>query len=120
MLLQFAVGGSVVPFVTLLLRDRGLGMGQIGVIFAGAAAMLLVRPGHSDLTFTVWTGAVLCVAMAALAFFLPHTPPGAAGTDPRRLAYGPAVKLLVHDANFLVLLAGMFLVSGSYSVLSYY
>src|ERR1051325_5895814 len=44
MLLQFAVGGSVVPFVTLLLRDRGLGMGQIGVIFACAAAMLLVVP----------------------------------------------------------------------------
>lgn len=218
MLLQFAVGGSVVPFVTLLLRDRGLDMGQIGLIFSCGAATLLVvpfiwgmladrylpldrlfvllnliaaaalavfavqtrqlgltlgyivfvacftptlslinalsfhhlpdppnqfgivrswgsvgwivpflpmslwlaRPGHSDLTFTVWTGAALCVAMAVLGFFLPHTPPGAAGTNPRRMAYGPAVKLLVHDANFLVLLAGMFLVSGSYSVLSYY
>jgi MFS family permease len=208
----------VVPFVTLLLRDRGLGMGQIGVIFSCAAGTLLVapfvwgmladrympldrlfvllnliaagalavfafqtrpvgltvtyivfvacftptlslinalsfhhlpdppnqfgivrswgsvgwilpflpislwlaRPGHSDLTFTIWTGAGLCVAMAVLGMFLPHTPPGAAGTDPRRLAYGPAVKLLVHDANFLVLLAGMFLVSGSFSVLTYY
>ena len=43
MLLQFAVGGAVVPFVTLLLRDRGLGMGQIGLSFACAAAMLLVE-----------------------------------------------------------------------------
>ena len=57
---------------------------------------------------------------SVLGFFLPHTPPGAAGTDPRRMAYAPAVKLLVHDANFLVLLAGMFLVSGSFSVLTYY
>src|SRR5688572_19488408 len=218
MLLQFAVGGAVMPFVTLLLRDRGLTMGQIGVIFAWAAAMLLVapfvwgmladrfvpldrlfvllnalaavaltvfatqtkplgltiaytafvacfvptlslinalsfhhlpdppnqfgivrswgsvgwiapflpislwlaRPGHSDLTFVIWTGAGLCIAMAVLALFLPHTPPGVVGTDPRRLAYGPAVKLLVHDRNFLVLLAGMFFVAGSFSVLSYY
>jgi MFS family permease len=218
MLLQFAVGGAIIPFVTLLLRDRGMGMGQIGVVFSCGAASLLVAPfiwgmladryipldrvfvvvnllaaaalvlfavqtttlgltitytffvacftptlslvnalsfhhlpdpptqfaivrswgslgwilpflpislwlalsGHSDLTFVVWAGVALCVAMAVLGFFLPHTPPGAAGTDPRRMAYGPAVKLLVHDANFLVLLAGMFLVSGSFSVLTYY
>ena len=218
MLLQFAVGGAVIPFVTLLLRDRGLSMGQIGVVFSCGAASLLVAPfiwgmladrympldrvfvllnllgaaalvvfalqtstlgltiaytifvacfaptlslvnalsfhhlpdppnqfgivrswgslgwilpflpislwlafsGHSDLTFVIWTGAALCVAMAALGFFLPHTPPGAAGTDPRRMAYGPAVKLLVRDGNFLVLVAGMFLVSGSFSVLTYY
>ena len=218
MLLQFAVGGAVIPFVTLLLRDRGLGIGQIGTIFSCAAATLMVAPffwgmladrylplnrlfvllnvigaaalagfalqttpagltiaytvfvacftptlslinalsfhhlpdppnqfaivrswgsvgwimpflpfslwlafsGRSDLTFVIWTGAGFCVAMAILGFFLPHTPPGAIGTDPRRMAYGPAVKLLLHDRNFLVLLAGMFLVSGSYSVLTYY
>ena len=218
MLLQFAVGGSVIPFVTLLLRDRGLGMGQIGTIFSCAAAMLMVAPffwgmladrympldrlfvilnlmgatalaafafqtkllgltvaftifiacftptlslinalsfhhlpdppnqfgivrswgsvgwilpflpialwlalsGHKDLTFVLWAGAGFCVAMAVLGLFLPHTPPGAIGTDPRRMAYGPAVKLLLHDRNFLVLLAAMFLVSGSYSVLTYY
>src|SRR5688500_4720623 len=44
MLLQFAVGGSVMPFVTLLLRDRGLSMGQIGLIFAVASATLLIAP----------------------------------------------------------------------------
>jgi MFS family permease len=218
MLLQFAVGGTVMPFVTLLLRDRGLSMGQIGVIFSWAAGTLLVapflwgmladryipldrvfvvmnalaavalgvfafqtkplgitlvyiifiacfiptlslinalsfhhlpdpanqfrkvrswgslgwiipflpislwlaRPGHRDLTFLLWSGAGLCVAMAVLGFFLPHTPPGAVGTDPRRLAYGPAVKLLLRDPNFLALFAGMFLASGSFSVLSYY
>ena len=218
MLLQFAVGGSVIPFVTLLLRDRGLGMGQIGMIFSCSSAMLMVAPifwgmladrympldrlfillnllggaalagfslqtnllgltvtytifiacftptlslinalsfhhlpdppnqfgivrswgsvgwilpflpislwlamsGHKDLTFVLWAGVGCCVAMAALALFLPHTPPGAIGTDPRRMAYGPAVKLLLHDRNFLVLLAGMFLVSGSFSVLTYY
>jgi PPP family 3-phenylpropionic acid transporter len=83
-------------------------------------SLWLAFSGHSDLTFVIWTGAALCVAMAALGFFLPHTPPGAAGTDPRRMAYGPAVKLLVRDGNFLVLVAGMFLVSGSFSVLTYY
>ena len=218
MLLQFAVGGAVMPFITLLLRDRGLTMGQIGVVLAWAAATLLVapfvwgmladrfmpldrvfvlvntlgavalgvfafqtqplgmtiayaifvacfaptlslinalsfhhlpdppkqfgvvrswgslgwilpfvpislwlaRPGHSDLTFVIWMGVGLCLAMAVFGMFLPHTPPGAAGTGPGRLAYGPAVKLLVRDGNFLVLLGGMFLVSGSFSVLSYY
>lgn len=218
MFLQFAVGGSVMPFVTLLLRDRGLSMGQIGLIFAIASGTLLIAPffwgmladrylpldrvfvllnvlgatalvafalqttllgltitytlffacvmptlslinalsfhhlpdppnqfgivrswgsvgwiapflpislwlgfsGQSDLTFVVWTGAGLCLAMAVLGMFLPYTPPGAAGTDPRRMAYGPAVKLLFHDRNFLVLLAGMFLISGSFTVLSYY
>jgi len=218
MLLQFAVGGAVMPFVTLLLRDRGLTMGQIGIVLAWAAATLLIapfvwgmladrfvpldrvfvlvnmlgavalgvfafqtqplgmtiayaifvacfaptlslinalsfhhlpdpprqfgvvrswgslgwilpfvpislwlaRPGHSDLTFVIWMGVGLCLAMAALGMFLPHTAPGAAGTGPGRLAYGPAVKLLLRDGNFLVLLGGMFLVSGSFSVLSYY
>jgi len=218
MLLQFAVGGAVMPFITLLLRDRGLTMGQIGIVLAWAAATLLIapfvwgmladrfvpldrvfvlvnmlgavalgvfafqtqplgmtiayaifvacfaptlslinalsfhhlpdpprqfgvvrswgslgwilpfvpislwlaRPGHSDLTFVIWMGVGLCLAMAALGMFLPHTAPGAAGTGPGRLAYGPAVKLLLRDGNFLVLLGGMFLVSGSFSVLSYY
>jgi predicted MFS family arabinose efflux permease len=72
------------------------------------------------LTFVIWMGAGLCLAMAVLGMFLPHTAPGAAGTGPGRLAYGPAVKLLLRDGNFLVLLGGMFLVSGSFSVLSYY
>ena len=218
MLLQFAVGGAVMPFVTLLLRDRGLGMGQIGTVFSCAAATLMLAPfvwgmladrylpldrlfvilnliagvalsafalqttptgltiaftlfiacftptlslinalsfhhlpdppnqfatvrswgsagwimpflpfslwlafsGRSDLTFVIWAGAGFCVAMAILGMFLPHTPPGAIGTDPRRMAYRPAVKLLLHDRNFVVLLAAMFLVSGSFSILSYY
>jgi hypothetical protein len=83
-------------------------------------SLWLARPGQSDLTFVLWTGAGLCVAMAVLSLFLPHTPPGAAGTDPRRMAYGPAVKLLVRDGNFVALLAAMFLVAGSFSILSYY
>src|SRR5688572_1534852 len=44
MLLQFTVGGAVLPFVTLLLRDRGLSMGQIGLVFSCASATLLVAP----------------------------------------------------------------------------
>lgn len=218
MLLQFAVGGAVMPFVTLLLRDRGFGMGQIGVALACGAATMLFAPffwgmvadrfmpldrvfvllnllgaaalaifafqhtvagltiaytiffgsfmptlslinalcfhhlpdpasqfakvrawgsagwilpflpfslwlafsAQSDLTFILWTGVVLCIVMAIFGFFLPHTPPGAAHTNPAALAYGPAVKLLLRDRTFLVLLGAMFLVSGSFSLLSYY
>jgi len=44
MLLQFAVGGAVVPFVTILLRDRGLDYGQIGQVFFFSSSTLLVFP----------------------------------------------------------------------------
>lgn len=44
MIVQFAVGGTVMPFVSVLLRDRGLDYQQIGVIFSAASSTLLVFP----------------------------------------------------------------------------
>ena len=44
MTLQFAIGGSVVPFVSMLMRDRGLDFGQISLIFLAASSTLLVFP----------------------------------------------------------------------------
>src|SRR5437867_3773926 len=44
MALQFAAGGAVVPFVTLLLRDRGLDFSHISQIFSASSAALLVFP----------------------------------------------------------------------------
>jgi MFS family permease len=44
MLLQFAIGGAILPFLTLFLQDKGLDITQISTIFFGASAMLLVFP----------------------------------------------------------------------------
>jgi len=44
MLLQFAVGGAVLPFLTLFLRDKGLTLAEISLILSGASALLLVFP----------------------------------------------------------------------------
>lgn len=44
MLVQFAVGGAVIPFITLLLEDRGLSLNQISLVFLSASATLLVFP----------------------------------------------------------------------------
>jgi len=44
MLLQFAIGGAVLPFLTLFLQDKGLDLTQISAIFLGASGMLLVFP----------------------------------------------------------------------------
>lgn len=44
MVLQFAVGGAVVPFITILLRDRGLDFSQISQVFFASSSTLLVFP----------------------------------------------------------------------------
>jgi MFS family permease len=44
MTLQFAIGGAVLPFISLYLRDKGLDFPQIGRIFAISASLLLVFP----------------------------------------------------------------------------
>jgi MFS family permease len=44
MLLQFAIGGSIFPFITILLRDRGLHYGEISLIFLASSSTLLVFP----------------------------------------------------------------------------
>jgi len=44
MFLQFGLGGAVLPFISLLFRDRGLDFTQVSYIFSGSSAMLLFFP----------------------------------------------------------------------------
>ena len=44
MTLQFAVGGAVMPFVSMLLRDRGLEYSRISQVFFASSCTLLVFP----------------------------------------------------------------------------
>ena len=221
MAMQLAAGGAVIPFVTLILRDRGLDFGQISQIFSASSATLLLFPfvwgmladryvplnrlftvlnllacgalavfasqrtfagllvsftlfvaclnptfslinalsfhhlpnpreqfgflrawgslgwivpflpislwmvyvKETRLDFVLYIGMGLCLVMALVSFWLPHTPPGARRKDggaESRGSYLPAVKRLVRDPNYLVLLASMFLIAGSYSLLMYY
>jgi MFS family permease len=218
MVVQFSAGGCVVPFVSLLLRDRGLELSQISVIFTASSATLLVFPflwgmladrfvplnrlffvlnalsfgalaalavqrqftgmllaytcffacfnpifylvnalsfhhlpnpreqfgrirawgsagwivpflpislwvarePEGGFDFVLYLGMACCAAMAALSFLLPHTPPGAWAKPSHVGSYKKAVKRLLKDPNYLVLIASMFLVAGSFSLLMNY
>jgi MFS family permease len=221
MAVQFAAGGAVMPFVSLLLRDRGLEVSRISLVFAACSGTLLIFPFlwgmladryiplnrlftglnllgcvalaafaaqtefigilitftlfyacfHPTLTlinalafhhlrnpreqfstlrawgsvgwivpflpislwialangggfeFTLLLGVGLCLTMAALTFWLPHTPPGALDQEagaPGAGAYWPAVKRLLGDPNYITLLLSFFLMAGSYALLFFY
>ncbi len=229
---QFAVGGAVIPFITLLFRDRGLDFRQISLIFTASSATLLVFPffwgmladrviplnrlfvvlslissgslaylrtqsgftglllgytcyvacfnpalylinalsfhhlrnprdqfgrvrawgslgwivpflpisiwlahrSNSDLSFVLDLGMACSVVMMVVSFWLPHTPPGAPIRHGRfarpadrgdasafhRSSYGRAIRALMTDRNYLLLLVSMFLMAGSFSLLTYY
>ena len=221
MLVQLAVGGAVIPFITLLLEDRGLKISQISLVFLAASTTLLVFPflwgfiadrylaldrlfivinllsaaallfvatqqgfwglligfawltaclnpcftlvnalafhhlanpreqfgklrawgslgwilpflpialwtvwrPQSGLDFTLYLGAALSVMMAGVALKLPHTRPGAwrVSTLPGEAGrYLPAMRRLLRDSNYVVLLASMFLIAGSYALMLFY
>lgn len=220
MVLQFAASGSVLPFIGMLLRDRGLGYDRISLIFLAASAAMLVAPflwgmladrwvplnrlfvllngggsllllwlmeqtrfagmlvaftafsafvvptfvlmnslcfhhlpnpraqygqvrafgslgwilpflpialwtawrPDAGLGFTLALGAGFSLAMGIFALRLPHTPPGArrAAGMPGPGLYGPALKRLVGNPDYLVLLLSMFLMSGSFVLVLYY
>ena len=44
MVVQFAAGGAVIPFVSMLMRDRGLTIGQMSLILSASSATLMVCP----------------------------------------------------------------------------
>jgi predicted MFS family arabinose efflux permease len=44
MILQYAVGGAMIPFITVLLRDRGLNVSEISQILAANSAALIFAP----------------------------------------------------------------------------
>jgi MFS family permease len=221
MVLQYGMGGALLPFLTLLLRDRGLSLPQISLILASASAALLVSPflwgmladrflplnrlflivnvlaaaallgfarqtsvtgllvtftlffacyqpaptlvnalclrhladpieqfapirawgsfgwvlpslpisvwlalkPKADFEFILGLTLAFALAMAALSFALPHTPPGAArrvGEDPLRLGYGAAIARLLRNPGYLVVLGSYFLVSASFAIQAYY
>lgn len=98
--------------------------GSLGWIipFLPVSLWTAIRP-EAGLSFTLWFGAFFCVLMGAFALRLPHTAPGArrqSGATTGPSLYGPALKRLLRDPNYLVLLASMFLMSGSFSMVIYY
>ncbi len=232
---QFAVGGTVIPFITLIFRDRGLDFGQISLVFTASSTTLLIFPflwgmladrwvplnrlftavnllnclalfwlaqarsfaaillaytgffacfnptlylmnalcfhhlsnpraqfgivrawgslgwilpflpislwlarGDGDLGFVLNLGIGCSAVMTALSLFLPHTPPGGRARGPERGGpqpgapgsgcvvekgrgtYREAIRRLLLDRNYMVLLLSMFLMAGSFSLLTYY
>lgn len=217
---QFAVGGAVIPFVTLLLRDRGLGVGDISLILAASSSAMLVfpfiwgmladrfipldrlfillnlgacgslallaretsfagqlvaftlltaflnpnfmlvgalafhhlpkpqeqfgkvrawgslgwiipflpislwvAPGRSaKLDFVLYVGMAMGLVMAAVSWKLPHTAPGAWHRHPHggHERYGPALRRLLTNGNYVTLLLAYFFLAGSFSLLTFY
>jgi predicted MFS family arabinose efflux permease len=77
---------------------------------------------EAGLNFVLYLGMGLGLAMATLCWFLPHTPCGgrkktAGGGHP---AYLRAVRELLANPNYLVVLLSMFLLSGSFSLVTFY
>lgn len=78
---------------------------------------------EAGLNFILYLGMGLGLGMALLCWFLPHTPCGgrkktaAADGHP---AYLRAVRELLTNPNYLVVLLSMFLLSGSFSLVTFY
>lgn len=221
MLLQYGVGGSLLPFLTLLLRDRGLSVSQISIVLLVSSATLLVSPffwgmladrfvplnrlfilmnlfaavavagfafqksfpgilvsftafyacyqptpmlvnalalrhladpyrqfaalrawgslgwilpsipvfvilgarSGQSLEFIPGLTLLGCLGMVWTSFSLPHTPPGALARNvaarPAQ-GYWPAMRKLMRDPNYLVVLGSFFLVSGSFAIQAFY
>jgi len=98
--------------------------GSLGWIipFAPIALWTAFYP-QAGLDFTLHLGMAICLGMAVFSFYLPHTPPGARhqGLSAGQVeAYLPAVRRLLHNPHYLVLLVSMFLMSGSFSLVMFY
>lgn len=80
------------------------------------------RP-EAGLSFILYLGMGLGLGMAVLCWYLPHTPCGGrrkAGHGGGHAAYLPAVRELLANPNYLVVLLSMFLLSGSFSLVTFY
>ncbi|MCX8155068.1 MAG: MFS transporter [Verrucomicrobiae bacterium] len=98
--------------------------GSVGWIlpFVPISVWTASRP-EAGLNFILYLGMALGLGMALLACYLPHTPCGGrrrlvgAGRQP---AYVQAVRQLLGNPNYLVVLLSMFLLSGSFSLVTFY
>ncbi len=98
--------------------------GSLGWIvpFLPISLWIVWRP-HAGLDFTLYFGMGLCLTMAVLALFLPHTQPGARrhpGAQGEHPRYLPAVRQLLRTPAYLVVLVSFFLVSGSFALVTFY
>lgn len=95
--------GWIVPFL------------PISLVLAGAPRV--------DFAFVIYLSMICSAVMAAFSFWLPHTPPGARRTGPDHghgIGYGRAVRRLLADLDYLALLVSMFLMAGSFSLMTFY
>ena len=221
MVTQYAAGGALYPFVTLLLRDRGFTVAEISVVLLSGSAALLVSPffwgmladrfiplnrlfavmnglamgaliafwpqtrlagvlltltaffacyqpapmlinalsfrhlanpheqfaplrawgsfgwilpslpvflwlaanPDASFEFVVWLSAGLCLAMGAVSFTLPHTPPGTVRRtepDATRLGYWAALRRLLRNPSYLIVLGSYLLIAASFGIQAYY
>jgi MFS family permease len=77
--------------------------------------------GHprTPLDFVLFLSMGLCLIMCGISLKLPHTPPqGRSGSG--RHIYGPALRRLLRDPNYVTLLVAYLLVAGSFSLYVFY
>ncbi len=221
MILQYAVGGALMPFITLLLRERGMNVAEVSHILLAGSTILLVSPffwgmladkyvplnrlfiwmnafsvagllvfllqdhflglllsflvfyacyqpapmlvnalsyrhlpnpveqfgslrlwgsvgwilpsipvfawlwfrPRADFGFATATAILCSAAMMWVAWYLPHTPPGASQRSRRGQApipYGQAFRKLMKNRSYLVVLASYFLISASFCIQAFY
>ncbi len=97
--------------------------GSLGWILPSLPTFLwLARAPGADLEMVLFLGVGLCLAMAVMTLFLPHTPPGSKPITPdlKRLGYWPAMKRLLADMNYLTVLLSFFLMAASFGIMTYY
>jgi MFS family permease len=97
--------------------------GSVGWIvpFLPISLWTVFRP-EAGLDFCLLLGAAMCVATAVHSFRLPHTEPGArrVGGAAAPRVYGPALRRLLGNWDYLALLTAMLLMSGAFMMVLYY
>ncbi len=102
-------------------RLRGWGSLGWTLPFLPISLWLACR-SQPSLGFTLHLGTLCCLIMVAVTFWLPHTEPAGRRQGPgrRHHPYGPALRSLLSDSNYVVLLVAYFCMAGSFSILTYY
>jgi MFS family permease len=98
--------------------------GSLGWILPSLPIYLwLIRSGSTGLDITLGLGLAFACLMILISLFLPHTPPGSRVTGaslPGSSSYWMAVKRLLRDSNYIVIMVTFFLMAGSSSILMFY